>query len=80
MDSQIHDLAYFAYWANYAAHVDITKPELEDLVVIENPKWDTRVLLGYDSKSNSIITSFRGTSTTLNWLEDFVFFKNPYIR
>jgi hypothetical protein len=49
-------------------------------LIIENPKWDTRVVLGYDPESNSIISSFRGTSDALNWLEDVVFFKTPYVR
>jgi hypothetical protein len=51
-----------------------------DEKIIENVKWDTRVVIGYDSVSNSIITSFRGTSDKLNWVEDFIFFKTPYDR
>jgi putative lipase involved disintegration of autophagic bodies len=34
--------------------------------------------MGYDPITNSIITSFRGSSNTKNWVEDFVFFKTPY--
>jgi len=38
----------------------------------------TRVVMGYEPISNSIITSFRGSANTKNWIEDFVFIKVAY--
>lgn len=35
--------------------------------------------MGYDNETNSIITSFRGTETQLNWIEDFDIIKADYI-
>ena len=34
--------------------------------------------MGYDAASNSIISSFRGTETTINWIIDFDFKKVNY--
>jgi hypothetical protein len=35
-------------------------------------------IVGYDSASNSIITSFRGSDNIKNWLEDANFIKSDY--
>ncbi len=47
--------------------------------IFEGFKLETRAVMGYDIVTNSIITTFRGTETKLNWLEDFDFKKVDYL-
>ena len=46
--------------------------------MIENIKAQTRVVAGYDSQTNMIISSFRGSINLINLVEDFVFMKTAY--
>jgi len=50
------------------------------LTIIEDSFRDTRVITGYDRDTHSIITSFRGSSNVMNFLEDVNFFKTSYVR
>ena len=36
--------------------------------------------MGYDLDNSTIIVSFRGTIDLINWIADFDFFKEKYIR
>lgn len=38
------------------------------------------MVMGYDSVSNSIISTYRGSDNALNWIEDFDFIKVDYVR
>ena len=46
--------------------------------IIDESSTKSRAVVGYDPVSNSIITSFRGSSNIKNWLEDFDVFKVDY--
>ena len=44
---------------------------MEDNIEYEIENYGSKALLGYDNYSESIFTSFRGSSNTYNWMEDF---------
>jgi len=67
-------------WAFYAYDAKAGETKLKDLKIIENSSMDTRVIVGYDAGSNSIITSFRGSSDIQNFLTDADAFKVSYVR
>ena len=46
--------------------------------LVEDKKLRTRVVMGYDAESNSIISSFRGSDNIANYIEDADFFKTDY--
>jgi len=48
--------------------------------IIEDLVHETRVVTGYDAAKNYIVTSFRGSSNVMNFLEDVNFFKKTYSR
>jgi hypothetical protein len=49
-------------------------------MIFFNNTLETRMVMGYDLESNSIIISYRGSSNLRNWIEDFIFFKTEYDR
>jgi len=46
--------------------------------IFENALYETKMVVGYDPVTNSIISTFRGTSNIVNWIEDADFFKTDY--
>jgi hypothetical protein len=72
-------LVLMAKWAQYPDKVQPLTPLLEDMKVYDDLKLETRVVMGYDVVTNSIITTYRGTVTKLNWIEDFDFKKVDYL-
>jgi hypothetical protein len=48
--------------------------------ILENTLYETKMVVGYDASSNSIISTWRGTSNIVNWIEDADFFKSDYNR
>ena len=65
-------------WAFYAYDAVPGDGALKDLKIIEDSFHDTKVVAGYDSSRNYIITSFRGSANVMNFLEDVNFFKTSY--
>jgi Lipase (class 3) len=54
----------------YAYYAKAQDTLLKDRKIIANEKWDTQAVLGYDPEMNMIITSYRGSCTIKNFLED----------
>jgi len=73
-------MIYMQKWAFYAYDAKPGDTQLADLSIIEDSFRDTRVITGYDRSTNSIITSFRGSSNVMNFLEDVNFFKTSFVR
>lgn len=45
---------------------------------IENPKTLVAGYVGYDASTKTLITSWRGSSNTQNWISDLTFVMEPY--
>ena len=48
--------------------------------IFNNAALETKMVVGYDAASHSIISTFRGTSNVVNWIEDADFFKVSYSK
>jgi len=77
---QIANLRYMVKWAMYAYTASATDNLLSDMVIIENIKFESRAVLGYDRSRNYIIVAFRGSSTLQNWISDFDFPLTDYSK
>lgn len=77
-NNQISELVYFTTWAKYAMNAKEGETLLADLKIVENEQYGTRMIMGYDAASNSIISSFRGSSNLMNWLLNIDIIKIPY--
>jgi hypothetical protein len=53
-------------------------PLLADENLIESFKYKTRLIMGYDAETNSILSITRGTDNFINMIEDIVFVKTDY--
>lgn len=51
---------------------------LADLKIVEDEHYGTKMIMGYDASTNSIISSFRGSDNLMNWLLNVDFFKVNY--
>jgi hypothetical protein len=51
---------------------------MENIIVYANSSTKTQGFTGYNAATNRIVVTFRGSSTALNWLEDFDFFLVDY--
>lgn len=60
--SEISLLIKFQKWAKYSYTAVTTDPQLADMKILKAELYEARVVMGYDSDSNSIIASFKGTS------------------
>jgi hypothetical protein len=80
LQAQTSDLRYNIKWAYYAYEAKPTDTLLEDMKIVDNAKLNTRVVMGYDADRNFIVTSFRGSNNTMNWVSDAEFPKKEYLR
>ena len=67
-------------WARYATNAKDGDTNLADMRIFENSFYETKMVVGYDPVTQSIISTFRGTSNVVNWIEDADFFRTDYTR
>jgi hypothetical protein len=67
-------------WARYASNAKEGDTTLTDMLIVDNSFYDTKMVVGYDPITNSLISTFRGTSNIVNWIEDADFFRTDYNR
>jgi len=77
---KVNTLIEMQQWAFYAYTADKSDTLLQDFQIFEDAVKETKVILGYDPISGSIITSWRGSANIMNWLEDFDFVKVDYYQ
>jgi predicted lipase len=65
-------------WAFYPYDAQPSDTQLKNMKIFEDSKTKAQAVVGYDSASNSIITSFRGSDNIMNWIENADFVKTPY--
>ena len=65
-------------WARYASEAQPGDLSLDDLKIVEDAHYETRMIMGYDASTNSIISSFRGSANLMNWLLNIDFVKIDY--
>ena len=66
------------HWARYAYDAKTGDTKLSEMKIFENTAAETKMVVGYDAATNSVLALFRGTSNIKNWIEDADFFKTAY--
>jgi len=71
-------MTYYTTWARYAYDVEKGAEKLGDEKVIKNVKFETQMVIGYDAATNTILSTYRGSSNIMNWIENFDFIKTEF--